>query len=346
MQARRSDQFLLRTILKHVSRSFYLTLAVLPKAVRSQVGLAYLFARAADTIADTGQLDDQTRLHCLHQLKAQFVEDHLDWGKIQEIKQAVISYQHSSGEQALLEELAHCFSLYERLPQDDRLLIAQLLPTLIEGMEFDMRQFPQEGSSRVHVLKTMEDLDYYTYAVAGCVGEFWTQIMCAHLPRLAPWDPSVMIPLGIRYGKGLQLVNILRDVSSDLHHGRCYIPAAFLQEVGLCSKDLLDEQSMTAFRPIFRRLIVLALEHLDQGWRYTMAIPRREVRLRLACMWPVLIGVRTLQVLLAAPNILNSATPLKISRAEIYRLMGLTTLSGGSGVLGTAYWGYLRKKVL
>ena len=346
MPARRSDQFLLRTILQRVSRSFYLTLAMLPKAVRNQVGLAYLLARAADTIADTGQLDDPTRLHCLHQFKTRFFEDHLNWKKIQDIQQAVAPHQSHPGEQALLEELAHCFTLYESLDHDDRNLIAQLLPTLIAGMEFDLRHFPHEDLSQVHVLKNMEELDYYTYAVAGCVGEFWTRIMCAHRPRLVQWDPSVMIPLGIRYGKGLQLVNILRDVSRDLHHGRCYIPATFLQEVGLCSSDLLDDQSMTAFRPIFRRLIGLALEHLDQGWRYTMAIPRLEIRLRLACMWPILIGVRTLQVLLAAPNVLNPPSPLKISRAEIYRLMSLTTLSGGSGLVGTAYWGYLRKKVL
>ena len=67
-----SDQFLLRSILKRVSRSFYLTLAILPRPVRDQIGLAYLLARAADTIADTGQLDQPTRLACLGRLKSQF----------------------------------------------------------------------------------------------------------------------------------------------------------------------------------------------------------------------------------------------------------------------------------
>ncbi|MBH0201843.1 MAG: squalene/phytoene synthase family protein [Nitrospira sp.] len=44
---------LLRDLLKQVSRLFYTTLVVVPANVRDQVGLAYLFARAADTIADT-----------------------------------------------------------------------------------------------------------------------------------------------------------------------------------------------------------------------------------------------------------------------------------------------------
>ncbi|MCX7825074.1 MAG: squalene/phytoene synthase family protein, partial [Verrucomicrobiae bacterium] len=40
-------------LLKEVSRSFYLTLRVLPGALRPAISLAYLLARASDTIADT-----------------------------------------------------------------------------------------------------------------------------------------------------------------------------------------------------------------------------------------------------------------------------------------------------
>ena len=49
-------------ILRSVSRSFYLTLAVLPANVREQVGLAYLLARAADTLADTDLIPRDVRL--------------------------------------------------------------------------------------------------------------------------------------------------------------------------------------------------------------------------------------------------------------------------------------------
>ncbi len=33
-----------------------------------------------------------------------------------------------------------------------------------------------------------------------------------------------MLDHGKRYGKGLQLINILRDAGSDLRAGRCYFP--------------------------------------------------------------------------------------------------------------------------
>ena len=74
-----SDRVLLGDVLKRVSRSFYLTLAILPHAVRFQIGLAYLFARAADTIADTGELSDTVRVQCLQQLKRQFGQEAPDW---------------------------------------------------------------------------------------------------------------------------------------------------------------------------------------------------------------------------------------------------------------------------
>ena len=43
-----------KEILRRTSRSFYLTIRLLPRAVRDDISLAYLLARATDTIADTG----------------------------------------------------------------------------------------------------------------------------------------------------------------------------------------------------------------------------------------------------------------------------------------------------
>ena len=70
---------LLHDILKQVSRSFYLTLNVLPAGVRDQMGLSYLFARAADTIADTDLIDRTQRLKYLNQFRAQFTTAEIDW---------------------------------------------------------------------------------------------------------------------------------------------------------------------------------------------------------------------------------------------------------------------------
>src|SRR5690348_6313415 len=59
----------LKTLLKATSRSFYLTLRVLPARVRPQIGLAYLLARTTDTIADTEIIPLAQRLDALQQLR-------------------------------------------------------------------------------------------------------------------------------------------------------------------------------------------------------------------------------------------------------------------------------------
>ena len=54
-------------LLKSTSRSFYPTLKYLPKKVRGQIGLLYLLARVADTIADSKNGDTEELLRLLHQ---------------------------------------------------------------------------------------------------------------------------------------------------------------------------------------------------------------------------------------------------------------------------------------
>ena len=56
-------------LLPQVSRTFSLSLAILPKSLRKPIGLAYLFARAADTIADTRPVDGRDRLDLLEALR-------------------------------------------------------------------------------------------------------------------------------------------------------------------------------------------------------------------------------------------------------------------------------------
>ena len=60
---------LLSGVLRDVSRSFYLTLHLLPGPVRTQIGLAYLLARTTDTIADTELVPLEQRLQCLQDLR-------------------------------------------------------------------------------------------------------------------------------------------------------------------------------------------------------------------------------------------------------------------------------------
>ena len=100
-----SKRALLRDLLKRVSRLFYTTLAVVPANVRDQVSLAYLFARAADTIADTELIDRPRRLDYLGQFKMQFISDQISRAQIRDIQAAIGAAQHYSAERQLLERM-------------------------------------------------------------------------------------------------------------------------------------------------------------------------------------------------------------------------------------------------
>jgi farnesyl-diphosphate farnesyltransferase len=310
---------LIGPLLKEVSRSFYLSLAVLPASLRPPVGLAYLLARAADTVADTRAIEHEGRVRHLQALGAAIRMPASDG--IADVVAAVLPGQASPAERRLLERLPDVLAAYRALDDGDRACVATLLATIIEGMTQDLRVFPGEDADKLEALPAREDLERYTYLVAGCVGEFWTDVHVAHRPRLRHWEPSRMRALGVRFGQGLQLTNILRDVPRDLRQGRCYLPRQDLMRLGLTPRDLLDPAAAAAVRPLFRELLALALDHYEAGWQYTLAIPAAETRMRLACAWPLLIGLQTLERLAASPSWLEPAVTIKVPRGAVYAVL-------------------------
>ena len=319
---------------------------VLPSDVRDEMGLAYLLARAADTIADTELIGRAERLRYLNMFRAQFAGDEVQPQAVQAIQAGLLPHQTDSAERVLLERLPECLALYRQFEQGDRDRIRWLMEVLPNGMEMDLARFPGSSAQDLTALERPEELDRYTYFVAGCVGEFWTRMVCAHRPAMRRWDVDRMSAIGVRFGKGLQLTNIVKDVARDLHNGRCYVPTQWLDEVGLKPTDLLKPESLPTFRPILLRMIRQAVEHLDQGWLYTMALPRLEIRQRLACMWPILLAGETLKRVATAPDLLDPSVNVKAPRSVVYRVMALTTVTGGCGYVGTAYWGRLRKQIM
>lgn len=314
---------LLTDVLKAVSRSFYLTLRALPGKIRSPIGTAYLLARAADTIADTKVVPRDRRLAMLLQLRRQ-LETGIVPAEIADIQRALTPHQSLPAERVLLEKLQLCFAMYGEFDAPDRQRIADVVITLTRGMEFDLTRFPGESADQLAALDTPEELDRYTYLVAGCVGPFWTRMCAAHLKELDGWKDGSMEETSIRFGKGLQLCNVLRDIPKDLQIGRCYLPAQELAGAGLKPADLLEPGNAAKLRPLYERYIDRALSQLDAAWRYTLAVPATLPRLRLACAWPILIGLKTLAKLRGNVDILQPDRRIKISRAGVYGLMART----------------------
>ncbi len=309
-----------------MSRSFYLTLRVLPAPIREPIGLAYLLARATDTIADTSLIPVSERRSALRELRIAIGsvaggnrQPAPEFSNLAEA-QTTQSGHGSPAERALLENIDSVLTAVGSLPQPDRLCIHELLGVITKGQEADLLRFGGAGAGRIEALGTEEELEEYTYCVAGCVGEFWTRMCRTHIFPHADLDETLLLSNGIRFGKGLQLVNILRDLPADLRKGRCYIPLKRLGEHGLAPAALLDAQAMARFRPLYADYLEKARDLLAAGWAYTNALPRSEVRIRLACAWPILIGMRTLDMLRAG-NVLDDAHRIKIRRSEVHALI-------------------------
>ena len=128
-----------------------------------------------------------------------------------------------------------------------------------------------------------------------------------------------------RFGKGLQLVNILRDLPADARQGRCYLPADRLSRIGLQPKDLLEPQNEPHLRVLYDEYLALAEKHLLAGWDYTNALPWRAIRVRLACAWPVLIGLETVKRLHAG-KVLDPGQRIKVSRSEVRKILWRSAL--------------------
>ena len=314
--------FLLGPLLKGVSRSFYLTMRVLPGGMRDPVGEAYLLARAADTIADTALIPPGQRLALLLSLRERVNGATGDDAGLQRIADEVAGQQTQSDEKLLLESLGGALDVLAQLDEADRAAVRDIVTTLTQGMEFDLRTFPDERSGDIAALGTLDELDRYTWLVAGCVGEFWTKMIYQHLPgTLDEASRETMCARGVRFGKALQFVNVLRDCGKDLRIGRCYLPAVLLDQANLSPQDLLQPDASARARAILLELVRIALDHFRAAIDYTLALPRTAIRLRLACLWPILIGLETLELLVASRDWLDPAKASKLKRNDVYRIL-------------------------
>lgn len=321
-------------ILRGVSRSFYLTLRMLPCGVRHQISLAYLLARAADTIADTDVLPVESRLECLRKFRNKVLgKSNIDLRLDSFLKSAgkenagarinshkTVSVSITQDELRLLEKVDELVVILENYPSVDRQLIREVLKKISTGQELDLVRFGDASKSNIKTLQTDNDLDEYAYYVAGCVGEFWTAISKERVLGDAVNEYDLLFKNGVRFGKGLQYINILRDLPQDLQKGRCYIPIEGLKTLNLTPAELLNPDNEKRFRPLYNRYLNTAVGHLIAGRNYIMAIPWRFFRMRFVCALPLAIGVGTINKLKTEP-VLDSDIVIKIDRYAVRKII-------------------------
>ena len=280
-----------RELLKRVSRSFYLSMAWLPPAMRDAVALAYMLARATDSVADTSTAAVQERADALRRMAGAIAgdgEENPD-ALCQTLADRLAPAQDKPAEAELLRRFPQLLQELGAAPEGQRELIRGVLATIIEGQLWDLTYFTPDCTAVADDAMT----DLYAHRVAGCVGEFWTR-----LGREALGDAfcpaarvEIMCQAAVRYGKGLQLVNILRDMQEDAARGRQY---------------LASDPAVWADR---------AERYLADGIDYARRLGG--FRLRFASMLPALLGVKTLHLIRAR----KGTGRVKIPRRAVYASM-------------------------
>ena len=317
------------SLLEKTSRSFYPTLKYLPKKIRGQIGLLYLLARVADTIADSKEGETESLIQALTEY------NEVAQGRSTELPDLthLADIQANADEGELLRNVQKVVDALKIYTEGDQQRMLECLDVIVGGQILDLQRFgiAREGGN-ISALQTEQELDDYTYRVAGCVGVFWTKMSLAHIISIPKDKEELFFENGIRFGKALQMINILRDIPEDLRFGRCYIPEPSLAEHGLVPNQLLEPDNIDVFRPLYDSYLDLTSGHLDAAVEYIRMLPDRQFRLKAATMLPVLIGQRTV-TLLREGNILDSDEKIKITRDEMKayfkKLLRALILPGG-----------------
>lgn len=229
---------MMRHLLRTHARTFALTLSLLPNQLRRSLGVAYLLARISDTIADSGVIPKGRRQALLDDLAEALAKDRPGaWNpKIQR-------GELGAGNDELIRALPQLLAILDENP--DRREVIGLWRSIVEGQNFDLTRFPSEDPLGV------EELDRYCGLVAGSVGETWTTLIAKHASQTLRHPLAEMRHLGFEYGKGLQLLNILRDRTTDRAMGRSYVAEWELSAMADLSEQWLrsGEKYFQGLRP-------------------------------------------------------------------------------------------------
>ncbi|MDA8132909.1 MAG: squalene/phytoene synthase family protein [Elusimicrobia bacterium] len=307
----------IKTILKKVSRTLYLSVAVLPEPVRTCMGLGYLLCRALDTAVDTSGIPAQEKLKILSLARA--INDPGSREALLHKIRALSEFPAPQGERELLLKFGKVLDIFAALPEEDKPLFTDLLGGIASGMEMDVRSFPGGAPA---ALPRASDLERYCALIGGVPGIFWARLYRQAIRRstrggfLSEKDAEMI-------GAALQMTNILKDMAADLANGRCYIPQEDLDTRNMKPGDLLDKANMGRLREIVLKWVMWAVDRLDQSEAFVSAIPKTEAALRAATIWPIYWSMDTLEEVVRS-NLLDSAERPKVGRLRIYGTIAAT----------------------
>ena len=233
-------------VLQETSRTFAIPIGRLPTPLQQAVAPAYLCMRALDEIEDHPGLGNQEKATLLQNI-SRTLQAHI----------GVLSPSR------ILAELEITLTPYwQHLPEVSRRLGDWLAnaPTGISARILDataaMADRMAFWAGKEWSIQSEADLHGYTFSVAGSVGlllcDIWAWFDHTELDRIA----------AVQFGRGLQVVNIIRNRPEDLERGADYFPRGWSREdmIGYARRTLGMVKASAESMPV-------------QAYKYLVEIP-------------------------------------------------------------------------
>jgi farnesyl-diphosphate farnesyltransferase len=293
-----------------VSRTFSKPIELLPEPLRVALTTGYLLCRIVDTVEDDAHLEANER----DQLFSRFIAVLDGSASPESFSAAFEGVPVDNAEIRLACSFARVMRVFESQEAVTREATVVWLSEMANGMRLYCRRDRPQTLSALH---TFSDLERYCYFVAGTVGHLITDLFCDHLQVGSTPLEHELRARSESFGIGLQMVNILKDVTDDYARNRCYVPRQLCNAQGFGPERLLAvenrRQAQRALLPMFES----AAQHLDDALEYTLLIPAKSVALRLFCLLPLFMAQRTLIVAVGNEAVLTPDRPVKISRDAV-----------------------------
>ena len=316
--AQMSDEAFQSSLLARVSRTFALTIPQLPGSLHPVVANAYLLCRIVDTIEDEIALDsEQKREYC-----QKFIDIMRDRGNAKKFSRSLaplLSNQTIPAEHELIRHIPRVVAITHQFEPAQY----EALSCCVQIMASGMPRFQSQNLK--HGLATMDDMSCYCYFVAGCVGEMLTKLFCHYSTEIATHQDHLK-DLGVSFGQGLQMTNILKDIWDDYERGVCWLPQEVFAPSGYDLKNLVPEHHSEKFKEGLENLISIAYGHLQNAMTYTLMMPKRETGIRNFCFWAIGMAVLTLRKIKKNPYF-SKSVQVKISRTSVKTTVALSQLA-------------------
>ena len=294
--------------LKKVSRSFYLNTMVLPRPLRGQVAVAYLFCRILDTIEDCPQLSVVAQQQLMDYFFLVLENPHHPanaWAQL------ITPLNATASEKLLLADFPLLAQVFWHWNTSTQKILIDHIKIMGAGM---LRFCQRRQDCGPHFLTDWQQFDDYCYVVAGVVGELLTALFTQHW-HLGLKHQQQLTKEEISFGQALQSTNIIKDFFSDYQRGICFWPA------------LPPNPAAPEVQAMLYILIARSIPSFRAAENYLRQLPWRAWRGKIFCLWPLLFALATLTKILQKQQDFLSGKVIKITHFQVKLIIYSTFLS-------------------